>query len=278
MADRVIGCTLWSLALPGTVESLEAAARIGFKNVQFTFRQPSDLTPDGMKAIREALKRTGLAMPNGCVIFADEDYSSIAAIRKSGGFVVPALYPARLELCRKWGEGLAALGIRHTAAHAGFIPEPHEAGYREALDRIGACVDALHAAGQATVSMETGQEGAATLRQVLADLGRDFVGINFDPANFILYGSDDPVVAAKALAGRVFGIHAKDGKKSAKPGVEWGEDVPLGQGQVDFPAVFKALFAGGFTGPIIIEREGGNDRAGDLSRGHEYLKGVLGRV
>jgi len=274
MAKHLIGCTLWSLALPDTVRSLEKAAEIGFEAVQFTFRQPSDMAPAGLARLREAIRRTGLKVPSGCVIFADEDYSSIAAIRKTGGFVVPELYDQRLELCRRWGQAQADLGLRHTAAHAGFIPEPHQPGYVAALDRIGACVDALHDAGL-TVSLETGQESADVLKKVLDDLGRDFVGVNFDAANFILYGSDDPVRAARVLAGRVSGIHIKDGRRSPKPGEVWGEDVPAGTGQVDFPAVLRPLFQGGFTGALIIEREAGNDRAGDLAAGRRFLEGVL---
>ena len=169
------------------------------------------------------------------------------------------------------------MGIRHMTTHAGFIPEPTDPRYSGVIERIGKVADALHAAG-CTMGLETGQESAAVLLQVMKDLGRDFVSANFDPANFVLYGSDDPVHAAQVLAGRVKMAHMKDGLPSARPGADWGEDVPPGKGKVDFPAVLKALFDGGFTGPLIIEREAGNDRAGDLVAAKKFLERVLARM
>ena len=47
----------------------------------------------------------------------------------------------------------------------------------------------------------TGQETADTLWQFLHDLGRDNVGVNFDPANMILYDKGDPIASMKK-AGR----------------------------------------------------------------------------
>jgi len=277
MAKPLIGCALWSLAIPDTIESLEAAAKLGFTCVHFTFRQESDLEPAGLRRIREAIKRTGLQVPGGMVGFVGEDWSSIAAIRRTGGFLDPAIFPERLECCRRWGEAHAGLGIRHITTHVGFIPPPSDPRYGGMLDRIGRAADTFRAAGL-TVGLETGQESGQVLRQVLADLGRDFVSVNFDPANFVLYASDDPVAAARVLAPRVSMAHMKDGTPSDRPGEVWGEEVPLGKGKVDFPGVLAALAEGGFRGPLLIEREAGSDRAGDLAAGRRFLEDLLKRL
>lgn len=277
MAHHVIGSTLWSLALPGTVESIEKVAELGYEAIQFTFRQADDLTPDGMARIRDALQRTGLQVPAGMIDFAGEDYSSIQAIRDTGGFINPDDFPERLERCRSWGEAMANLGITHVTTHVGFIPKPADPSYGDFMDRLGRAVDAIHASGH-TVGFETGQESGEALVKALDGLGRDFVSVNFDPANFILYGSDAPLAAAHVLAGRTSMAHMKDGTPSDKPGEVWGEDVPLGQGNVDFVAVLKAMEAGGFTGALVVEREAGDDRIGDLAAARLFVEDVLKKL
>ena len=274
MAKHVIGCTLGSLAIPDTVGALEAVRRIGFDAVQFSFQQAGDTEPAGLARIREALDRTGLAVPAGLVSFDGEDWSSIAAIRRTGGFVDAARFPERLERCRLTGGALARLPIRHVTLHAGFLPEPGRPHYRAVCDRLGAAAEALHECGL-TVGLETGQESAAVLLSVLRDLDRPYISVNFDPANFILYGSDDPVNAARLLAGRVSMVHMKDAIPADRPGEVWGQEVPLGSGRVDLAGVIEALEGGGFTGALVVEREGGSDRLTDLAAARRLIRDLL---
>jgi L-ribulose-5-phosphate 3-epimerase len=276
VAKHLIGSTLWSLAIRDTVKALEKVAEMGFEAVQFTFLGDDDLEPENLRRIRETLQRTGLTVASGMISFVGEDYSTIAAIRRTGGFVDAALFPERLQRCRRWGEAMASLGMRHVMSHAGFLPEPGEPQYDAVCNRVAQAVDALHSAGL-TVGLETGQEPARTLLAILDDLGRDFLSVNFDPANFILYGSDDPVAAARMLGPRVSMMHGKDGTPSDRPGEVWGEEVPLGAGKVDFAAVMKSLEAGGFKGAIIIEREAGTNRLGDIAAGKEFLENLMAK-
>ena len=50
-------------------------------------------------------------------------------------------------------------------------------------------------------------------------------------------------------------IHCKDALWADKPGEEWGQEVPLGEGQVDMAAYLKTLDEIGYDGPLTIERE-----------------------
>jgi len=274
MARRTIGCAIWSLGIPDTVRALHAAREIGFGAVQFTFFKASDLAPANLEAIRDALKATALAVPAGMISFRGEDYSTIEAIRASGGFAPAATFTERLEHCRRVGEGLARLGIRHVTTHAGFIPEAGDPAYADVLDRVAKASDVLHEAGL-SVGLETGQETSGVLLRMLDDLGRGFLKVNYDPANLILYGVQEPVEAARVLGSRVGLMHAKDARWSARPGREWGKEVPLGQGDVDFRAVLAALGEGGFVGPIVVERESGSDRAGDMVAGRKFLESIM---
>ncbi len=273
MARPTIGCALWSLAIPDTVRALERAAELGFEAVQFAFCRAGDLESERRAEIAAALERTGLETPAGMIAFAGEDYASIASIRRTGGLVMPGTFPERLEHTRRVGPAIAELGITHVTTHAGSFPQPGGDAWADALARVRHVAEALGGCGLA-VGLETGQETSAVLLRVLDEVGLDFVSVNFDPANFVLYGTQDPVEAARALAPRVTLMHAKDAAWSDRPGETWGLEVPLGEGDVDFPAVFEALREGGFDGPVVIEREAGDDRAGDITAGREFLDGL----
>ena len=274
MAQHLVGAALWSLAMDDTVASLEKVKEIGYEAVQLTFRQPSDATPEGVARIRAAIERTGLAVPAACIIFPGEDYSSIESIRATGGFIDPDDFPERLEQCKVWAKAFADLGIGNVTIHAGFIPPPGDAAHADFMDRLATAVDAIHEAGL-TIGLETGQESAEHLLAAMDELGRDYLTVNFDPANFVLYGSDDPLQAARLLGSRTSNAHMKDGTASAAPGEVWGADVPLGTGEVPLEDVIRTLAEGGFAGGLIVEREAGQDRAGDLARARETLETLL---
>jgi len=277
MAKHVVGAALWSLAMDDTVASLEKVAEIGYEAVQLTFRQESDATPEGLDRIRAALERTGLAVPAGCIIFPGEDYSSIKSIRATGGFIDPKDFPERLEQCKVWSGAFADLGLDHVTIHAGFIPPAGDDAHAEFMERFAIAVDAIHDAGL-TVGLETGQESGEDLLRAMDELGREYLSVNFDPANFVLYGSDDPLAAARVLGPRTSMAHMKDGTASDRPGEVWGDDVPLGTGEVPLEDVIRTLEAGGFAGALVVEREAGQDRIGDLTRARKVLERLLAQM
>ncbi len=131
-------------------------------------------------------------------------------------------------------------------------------------------------AGERNVALglETGQESAAALDLFLADVDRANVGVNFDPANMLLYGSGDPIEAVTLLAPRLSQVHIKDATASGKPGA-WGSEVVVGTGDVDWTAFAAALRAGGYRGDMMIEREAGNSRIDDIAIAHEFAMRVF---
>ena len=52
-------------------------------------------------------------------------------------------------------------------------------------------------------------------------------------------------------------IHCKDAKWAAPEvrGTSWGQEVPLGDGDVGMETYLRTLLALGYTGPLTIERE-----------------------
>ncbi len=120
------------------------------------------------------------------------------------------------------------------------------------------------------LGFETGQEDAQTLGVFLDRLERDNVGVNFDPANMILYDMGDPIEALRALMPRVMQVHLKDANRTTTPGA-WGEEVVVGTGQVDWPAFFGALQEAGYADDLCIEREAGTSRVEDITAARTFV-------
>ena len=122
--------------------------------------------------------------------------------------------------------------------------------------------------------LETGQETADTLFHLLESVERDNLGVNFDPANMILYAKGDPVAGLKALLPYLKQIHIKDATLTAEPGT-WGSEVVVGTGEVDWPAFLEVLDAASYNSALVIEREAGEDRIADILAAKQHLESIL---
>jgi sugar phosphate isomerase/epimerase len=147
------------------------------------------------------------------------------------------------------------LGCRAVALHLGFVPHDTKTPlYRETIAVARDVCDHCQKNGQ-TLHLETGQETADALLQFIQDVQRDNLFINFDPANMILYGTGEPIEALKKVGRYVRSVHCKDGKWAKNPGKEWGQEVPLGDGDVGMEKYLRTLKEIGYTGALTIERE-----------------------
>ena len=105
------------------------------------------------------------------------------------------------------------------------------------------------------------QEKADVLLRFFNDVGRDNLAINFDPANLILYGTDEPIPALRAVGRYVKSVHCKDAKRKPDVGGGWaGVEVALGQGDVNMELFLRTLKEIGYFGPLTIEREISGDQ------------------
>lgn len=217
------------------------------------------------------LRASGIKLTGGMMNFPGEDYATIAMIRETGGFLPDSTWEVRKGLMLQGGKLAAELGVANVMSHVGFIPASNQSGYKVAIDRIRELSEGLGEAGVGLL-METGQEPAHELLQFMNDLAVKNVHINFDPANMILYGAGDPIEAIMTLGRHIRHVHVKDATLSSQPGVKWGEEVPFGTGEVDAREFLAALKAVGYTGPIAIEREAGEQRLQDVAFAIETLK------
>ena len=148
----------------------------------------------------------------------------------------------------------ASIGVQHIATHAGFIPEnPSDGNYPEVVAAIAFLAARLADTDQSLL-LETGQETPVTLKRTIDDAGARNVGVNFDPGNFLMYGTANPLDALDLLGPHLLGVHAKDGEYPVD-GKALGVEKALGTGRVDFPRLVAKLKAAGYDGPLTIERE-----------------------
>lgn len=197
-----------------------------------------------------------------------EDYSSLEAIKATGGIVPDEHWAENRDLIQKAVKLSAAWRAPIFMLHAGFLDE-HDAAKRAVFsDRVRFIRDCCGEAGL-TLTLETGQERAEALAEFLS--ANEGIYVNLDPANIILYDKGDPVAAVKTLAPWILHCHIKDALRTKVPGT-WGAEVPWGTGEVNAPAFLGALDAAGFAGWLAVEREAGTDRAGDIFRAVQALR------
>src|SRR5437879_4353915 len=262
-----IGVCSWSLQVKNVPELKRLMDGLGIDVVQIACGDPHHASWDEGDNMPRAAVAAGFRMTGTMLGFPGEDYTTPHTIQLSGGFCNPATRAERLERF-KWAlDRTKALGLSDLMLHAGFIPEPRDPDRKPFLDTL-AKVSELAKAKGITIGFETGQETADLLKLTLEELKAANLRVNFDPANMILYDKGDPIRAVEILAPYIRSVHVKDANRTKVPGA-WGEEVPLGQGQVNIKKFIQTLKKVGYQGPLCIEREVGNQeqRVADIAHG-----------
>jgi L-ribulose-5-phosphate 3-epimerase len=275
LAPFSLGVCSWSLQVKNVPELRRFLDELGTNVVQIACGDPHHANWDEGDAFPDVAKKAGIVMTGAMLGFPGEDYTSPETIKRTGGFGDPAVRRERIDLL-KWGlERTLALGLSDLMLHAGFLLEPGDPGRSALLDTLGLAAQLAGEKG-VTLAFETGQETATLLRTTLDDLNSPYAKVNFDPANMLLYDMGDPIKALEILGPDIRSVHAKDAIRPAVAG-QWGQEVPLGEGEVGMAMFMKALHRVGYRGPLVVEREVG-DQAGrlkDVRHGLSYLSSLV---
>jgi len=270
--DDAMNCGKWPVAvcswsLQSDVARVAAAMRqLGIDQVNLALKPAFR---DGGEAYLDAVRRQRWTLSAPTIGFAQEDYSTLESIRATGGILPDDSWPENRRIVVRAAEITAELGVRHLTMHAGFIESDDPAQARRLRDRLFSLADEAGRRG-IVLLMETGQETASSLRALLEELSHPALGVNFDPANMILYDKGNPVEAMRTLGPWIKHVHIKDAVRTRQPGT-WGTEVPWGDGEVGAEPFLRALCDAGFSGTLAIEREGGNNRLGDIQLAAERL-------
>ncbi len=257
--------------------ALHIAAEHGFRHVHTGALPESWLSGPERSAYVDAVRSSGVMITTMFVGFDGQSYADRVAIAQTVGLTNPLFREHRLAIAILYSELARALEVPALAAHLGFLPQdPADPEYRRLVEAVRTILVRCAHNGQ-TFHLETGQESADVLWRFISDVDRPNLGVNFDPANLLLYDTDDPHRALEHLAPYVWSVHCKDGLRPEQPG-QLGVEVPIGQGQVDFPAFLRQLFAIGYRGPLVIEREHGPQVLHDVVLARDYLRDLIARL
>lgn len=262
------------------IAGLERVRTLGFPTCQLSCVGGRFLVSRSDDELRAALQRTGVEVTTLFLGYDGESYADIPTVQRTVGLLPEATRALRIQQALDLSGRAKAFGFPVLAAHIGFVPEdPDDPTYQSVVSAMQQICDRCAANGQ-KFALETGQEPAHTLNQFIQDVGRDNLGVNFDPANMILYGTGDPIEALGVVGRHVIGAHAKDGlwpTDEARSRGGLGTETPLGEGAVGIPNFIAKLKEIGYTGALTIEREiEGDQQTQDILRAKALLEGLIG--
>ena len=236
-------------------ESIEIAARLGAQGIQ-KYATGGEIywTKDQKKEALDIMNSNGLVFSALCGDFGH-------------GFGNPDTDADIIEKSKRVVDLALELGTNVVTTHIGVVPV--EENEKKELMRKSCRELALYADSVgAAFAVETGPEKATILCDFLDSLGAGGVRVNFDPANLVMLVADRPETVVKTLGKYIVHTHAKDGVKKG----DGYEELPLGQGDVNFDLYLPALKETGFDGFLTVEREAGDTPEDDIKLAVDFLK------
>lgn len=235
--------------------NLEVAREIGVPSIQIHAPHKETRTTEQARAFLAKINDYGIELTAVFGGFEGESYADIPTVEETVGLVPEQTRIARLKEMKEISDFATELNCDVIALHLGFVPHDTSCDvYHQSLDVARDLCGHAKSNGQ-NVHLETGQETADGLVQFIADTECDNLFVNFDPANMILYGAGEPIEALSKIGKLVRSVHCKDATWAKAPGVDWGAEVPLGEGAVDIKKYLETLKSIGYDGPLTIERE-----------------------
>lgn len=261
-----VGVCSWSLQtdITGVIEAMNG---LGLEHVHLAIRPAME--KEGEKFL-QTVKQQNWKISSAMIDFPQEDYSTLESIKLTGGVAPDDCWEQNRGLFVGAAKVTAQLAVKYLSMHAGFKDDGNAVYARKFYDRIKYLAD-IASAQKIMLLLETGQETAEELRNFLEKLNHPAIGVNFDPANMILYDKGDPIAAVRILAPWIKHIHIKDALRTKQQGT-WGIEVPWGDGEIGINAFLNVLQEIGFDGAMAIEREAGDDRLADIKLAAERLR------
>jgi sugar phosphate isomerase/epimerase len=269
LEDRLAVCS-WSLQPNDPADLIAKLKATGLRRLQLAL-DPLRQSPDVWGRAEKMFRENDIVIISGMFGCVGEDYSTMEQIRRTGGLAPDDTWDENRKNIVETADIASTLGLNLVAFHAGFLP-PDESDpcYGKMLARLTAVAE-IFDRKKIALALETGQESAPALATFLRKLNRHSLGVNFDPANMILYNTGDPIMALQTLSSWLRQVHIKDAVQTRTPGT-WGEEVPVGSGEVDWRQFLSVLEEIGYNGDLVIEREAGNQRVADVRTARNVLE------
>jgi sugar phosphate isomerase/epimerase len=266
---RLAVCS-WSLQPASPEDLAQKLLATGIKRVQLELDPLRD-EPKVWRNTAKIFREHGIVVVSGMVRCLGEDYSTLESIRVTGGVAPDATWDQNVKNFIASAAIAKKMGLKLVTFHAGFLPpdESHPT-FAKMCQRLDTVAD-IFMVNNILLGLETGQETAPELAALLHKLNHPNVGVNFDPANMILYDKGDPVKSLHVLAPWIRQVHIKDAKRTKVPGT-WGAEVPVGSGDMDWRGFFTTFKHVVFNVDLVIEREYENTRVADIRTAREFME------
>ncbi|MBQ3597086.1 MAG: sugar phosphate isomerase/epimerase [Clostridia bacterium] len=259
----------------------------------------SDLKLDGVQIYAtsgefspEVLTEKDIAEYNALLKEKGLSISALCGDMGGHGFEIAQDNPERVVKTKAIIDLAEKFGTKVITTHIGVIPDDVDhPRFKAMLDALTQCGEYAKSKG-ITLAIETGPETAPTLYNFVSRTNGG-VGVNLDPANFVMVTGQNPAEAVYLLKDYIVHTHLKDGKmlKKTDPKIIYDHfaeggiealnvadfflETPLGQGEVDWTAYIKALKDIGYDGYLTIERETGADPEADIIHAVNFIKKYL---
>ena len=273
-----IGTMLYFNSLEEMEKSFIKLRAFGFASCQLCSWEPEKWTDENADGIRALAEKHGMEISSFWCGWEGPKVWDFYEGQRTLGLVPPEYREMRVQNLCDGADFAHRIGLTDVATHMGFIPEcPFDPNFEPLCDAIRTVAQHLKTNGQYLL-FETGQETPVTMLRCFEQVGMDNLGVNLDTANLILYGKANPVDALDVFGKYVRNLHAKDGFYPVN-GHDLGEEVRLGDGKVDFPALFRKLKELGYDSYVTIEREiSGEQQDEDIRHAKVYLETIINEV
>jgi sugar phosphate isomerase/epimerase len=238
--------------------SLQSAADAGADGVQFDVRQelrPESLSGTGRRQFLHHLDELGLVgaslwMPLRRTLYdLDELDARLAAVR------------AAIEFA-------AQLKIKILALRAGRVPEDAASADAQLLTSTLNDLARIGNRQGVILALTPAREEPALLRQLLDSVTEGPVGVNLDPAVFVMAGMD-PSDTFRTLHDRVNHVQVRDAIRDADGG---GLEVPVGRGEVAWDELLAVAEEANYRSWFTVDRTQGDSKPADATRAISYLR------
>lgn len=250
------GINYWSFAEGTTAsQAIDLAAAAGFSGLEFCLAEAGDVALDSSDAelarVRQRAADAGVELPSlaSWLVWENNLVSNDAAVRGRAREIIRR----QIDVAHALGAGTVLVVPGYVGVD--FVSPSEVVAYDAAWDRALEAISelAIHAE-QAEVRI--GVENVwnkfllspLEMRAFVDSVGHPSVGVYFDIGNALLTGYPEQWI--RILGERIVAVHVKDYRRS--PG-GFDSFVDLLAGDVDFPAVNRALLDTGYAGYVSAE-------------------------
>lgn len=243
------------------MRSLQSAAETGATGVQIDARnevKPAEISETGRKQLLHRLDGFRVSV-------ASLSFPTRSALYD------PKRLDARLDAAKAAMQLAYQLKSRVLTLQIGHIPPETESDEYVVLKNV---LDDLAGYGNyigVVPAICCARDSAETIASLLSTVSAGPIGVNFDPAVFVLAGHD-PVDAFRTLYQSVTHVQVRDAIRDVGGA---GMEVAVGRGEVAWDEMLALINEADYQGWLTVDRTAGDDPAGDAARAVRYLLQVV---